>query len=84
MGTPMMKNHGTCTEHIGVRGEPRELKHLSTGRKRNQTRFREEWRAKMEEAKPIVEIPSGLGLQTLLLRVNRITWESEPKGVRAT
>jgi hypothetical protein len=27
------------TEYIGVRGEPGELKHLSTRRKRNQPRF---------------------------------------------
>ena len=31
----------SCTEYIGVRGEPGELKHLSTRRKRNQTRFPE-------------------------------------------
>ena len=30
----------TCTEYIGVRGEPPELKHLSRARKRNQPRFR--------------------------------------------
>ena len=41
VGTPMVKNHGTYTEYIGIRGEPRELKHLSTVRKRNQPRFRE-------------------------------------------
>ncbi len=29
------------TEYIAVRGEPGELKHLSTQRKRNQPRFRE-------------------------------------------
>ena len=61
--TPMVKNHGTYTEYIGIRGEPGELKHLSTRRKRNQTRFRESWRAKVEEAKPIVEIWSGFGLR---------------------
>ena len=27
------------TEYIGIRGEPGELKHLSTRRKRNQPRF---------------------------------------------
>ena len=41
VGTHVMKNHVTYTESIGICGEPRELKHLSTGRKRNQTRFRE-------------------------------------------
>ena len=39
--TPMVKNHGTYTEYIGIRGEPPELKHLSRERKRNQPRFRE-------------------------------------------
>ena len=29
----------SCTEYIGVRSERRELKHLSTCRKRNQPRF---------------------------------------------
>jgi len=29
----------SCTEYIGVRGKRRELKHLSTCRKRNQLRF---------------------------------------------
>ena len=41
VGTHMVKNHVTYTESIGIRGEPGELKHLSTRRKRNQTRFRE-------------------------------------------
>ena len=31
----------SCAESIGVRGEPGELKHLSTRRKRHQQRFRE-------------------------------------------
>ena len=31
----------SCSEYIAVRGERRELKHLSTCRKRNQTRFPE-------------------------------------------
>jgi hypothetical protein len=30
-----------CAESIGARGEPRELKHLSTWRKRKQPRFRQ-------------------------------------------
>ena len=29
----------SCTEYIGARGKPGELKHLSTPRKRNQPRF---------------------------------------------
>ena len=29
----------SCTEYIGVGGEPGELKHLSNQRKRNQLRF---------------------------------------------
>ena len=37
--TPMVKNHGSCTEYIGAGGEPAEVKHLSRRRKRNQTRF---------------------------------------------
>ena len=39
--THTVKNRITYTEYIGIRGEPPELKHLSRGRKRNQTRFRE-------------------------------------------
>ena len=39
--TPMVKNHGMQHEYIVLHGEPRELKHLSTGRKRHQPRFRE-------------------------------------------
>ena len=46
---------------IGIRGEPPELKHLSRARKRNQPRFRKQWRANAEQAKPRVEIFSGLG-----------------------
>ena len=40
-GTPMVKNHRSCTESIGTGRELGELKHLSTRRKRNQPRFRE-------------------------------------------
>ena len=44
-GCPNGETHSvyrvSCTEYIGVRGERRELKHLSTCRKRNQTRFPE-------------------------------------------
>ena len=39
--TPAVKNRGSHTESIGMRGEPGEVKHLSTRRKRNQMRFRE-------------------------------------------
>ena len=41
VATHTVKNRVSYTEYIGIRGEPRELKHLSTGRKRNQPRFRE-------------------------------------------
>ena len=40
------------TEFIGMRREPPELKHLSRARKRHQPRFRKQWRANAEEAKP--------------------------------
>ena len=33
----MVKNHVAYTEYIGMRGEPGELKHLSTRRKRKKT-----------------------------------------------
>ena len=55
-----MKNRETYTEYIGIRGEPPELKHLSRERKRNQTRLCEQWRAKVQEAKPGVVIRPGL------------------------
>ena len=42
-GCPNGETHPACrvshTEYIGMRGERGELKHLSTRRKRNQTRF---------------------------------------------
>ncbi len=39
MGQPSRGNARlSCTESIGVRGERREVKHLSTSRKRNQVR----------------------------------------------
>ena len=37
---PHGKGHAPYTEHIGIRGEPPELKHLSRARKRNQPRYR--------------------------------------------
>ena len=37
------------TEYIGIRGEPGELKHLSTRRKRNQPRFPQQRRAKGDQ-----------------------------------
>ena len=40
-------------------GEPPELKHLSRARKRHQPRFREQWRAKSEKAKPVVATLQG-------------------------
>ena len=36
MGNPPRITWVSCTESIGARGEPGELKHLSTLRKRNQ------------------------------------------------
>ena len=42
MGKPGRSNILSCiTEHIGYAGEPGELKHLSTQRKRKKTRFPE-------------------------------------------
>ena len=38
-GNPAIIRWLSCTEYIGARGEPGELKHLSTLRKRNQPRF---------------------------------------------
>ncbi len=38
-GNPPGISRVSCTESIGARGEPGELKHLSTLRKRNQPRF---------------------------------------------
>jgi len=41
MGEPTWCEHQvSCAESIGVRGEPGEVNHLSTRRKRNQPRFR--------------------------------------------
>ena len=40
-GNPVGESLSSCTEYIGVGGERRELKHLSTCRKRNQPRFPE-------------------------------------------
>ena len=40
-GNPAIIRWLSYAEYIGVRGEPGELKHLSTRRKRNQPRFRE-------------------------------------------
>ena len=40
-GNPPNVSWVSCTEYIGVGGEPGELKHLSTPRKRNQLRFRQ-------------------------------------------
>jgi len=38
-GNPPVLRQVSCAEHIGAGGEPGELKHLSTRRKRNQPRF---------------------------------------------
>ena len=38
-GNPAIIRWLSCTEYIGARSEPGELKHLSTLRKRNQPRF---------------------------------------------
>jgi len=40
-GNPAGEILSSCTESIGAGGERRELKHLSTCRKRNQPRFPE-------------------------------------------
>ena len=40
-GNPVGEILSCCTEYIGAGGEPGELKHLSTQRKRNQPRFPE-------------------------------------------
>ena len=66
---------------IVMRREPPELKHLSRARNRNQQRFRKQWRANAEEAKPRVEIFVGFGQRKVLTKVSRRTWEGSPKRV---
>lgn len=54
-----------------TRGEPSELKHLSNSRKRNQPRFRQQWRAKSEQ--PVI----------FSTCVSRTEWKVRPQRVIA-
>ena len=72
------------TESIGIRGEPPELKHLSRARKRKSTEIplvvaSESGRGQTESRNTL-----GVRTATCILKVSRITWESEPESVRAT
>src|SRR6266516_3579526 len=61
MGQPGRGNaRSPCGEFIATRSERGEVKHLSTRRKRNQPRFRQERRANADEPKPWVAILTGL------------------------
>ena len=51
--THMNELHVSYSQYITVGGEPGELKHLSTRRKRKKTRFPKSRRAKWEEPKPV-------------------------------
>ena len=69
---------------IGSRREPPELKHLSRARKRNQKRYRKQWRANAVEAKPGVAIFLGLRTVEKVDFVRGTAWEGRSKSVRAT
>ena len=53
-------------------GKRRELKHLSTCRKRKKNRFSEQWRAKGEQPKPVM-LRHSRGCRTAIL-VNKKKW----------
>ena len=68
--------------HRKVR-ERRELKHLSTCRKRKKNRYPKQRRAKREEPKPMSMLIGVEGLSTKgKKKYSRIAWEGESKKVR--
>src|ERR1700709_189602 len=94
MGKPDDGNaSSSVAEYIGGRGEPGELKHLSSPRKRKPPRLPEEWRAKRDQPDPggckwhtlsvggcRALCPARAGLAAVTKsRVNRSEWNLAPQ-----
>ena len=63
------------TESIGVWGEPPELKHLSSRRKRKQHVISKVAASEMERAQTVVRAPRGCGLHKVLESIAEQFWE---------
>ena len=74
----------TCTEYIGVRGEPPELKHLSRARKRNQNEI--PLVVASERGRGQTESSNTLGVRTVecMAEHSRMAWEGQSESVRIT
>ena len=73
-----------CTESIGVRREPPELKHLSRARKRHQHEIPSVVASERGRGQTGRRNPSGVWTAFRTLAVNRMAWEGQPKSVRVT
>ena len=85
MGKPSYRQgYEFIRKYIAYEREPPELKHLSRARKRNQTRFRKQWRAKSEEGQTKCRNMFGVADSVRRRQVSRIVWEDKSKSVRIT
>ena len=73
-----------CTESIGVRREPPELKHLSRARKRHQHEIPSVVASERGRGQTGGRNPSGVWTAFRTGMVNRRAWEGPPKSVRVT
>ena len=58
-----------------------EAKHPSNRRKRNQPRFRQQWRTNAEQPKPASLLTGVAGLRCGIMEVSLTIWEDRPKRV---
>ena len=73
-----------CTEYIGARREPPELKHLSRARKRHQHEIPSVVASERGRGQTGGRNPSGVWTAFRTGMVNRRAWEGPPKSVRVT
>ena len=81
--THMSKPHVSMRQSITHGGEPGELKHLSTRRKRKKTRFRKSRRANAEEPKPECVHSGVKDCKNDLPILTERFWDSRPERVKA-
>ena len=80
--TRLRKPQSPCTESIGVRREPGELKHLSSRRRRKKTSISKVAASEMERAQTVVRARPGSDCINDLLMIAEWSWKDQPKKVK--
>ena len=81
--TRQRKPLSAYSEYIAVRGEPGELKHLSTRRKRKKTSISKVAASEMERAQTVMRASRGSDCIRDSVTAGERLWNSRPERVRA-